>query len=339
MSATMSAAVLHGAGDLRVEQRPVPRASAGQALLAVGHVGLCGSDVHYYRDGRNGNNELRAPAVLGHEIGGRVVEVGPEVPDELVDATVVVEPAVPCRYCSLCTAGRYNLCGNGYCLGSPPEDGGLAEYIAVDAAQLHRAPEGLPAAAVPSLEPLAVAVHALRRTGFAPGQSVLVTGAGPVGLLVAQVALAWGARRVTLSDVDESRLETARAVGVERAFRPDELDGLRVERALECSGAVSALDTGVAATVPGGRLGLVGTVPDEAVRARLAPVQRYEIDLVGAFRYAGGFPEAIRLVEDGSVDLVALGTATYPLERAAEALDRASSGTGVKTTVECTTGR
>ncbi|NHD17598.1 MULTISPECIES: alcohol dehydrogenase catalytic domain-containing protein [unclassified Actinopolyspora] len=339
MSATMSAAVLHGAADVRVERRAVPRAAAGQALLAVGHVGLCGSDVHYYRDGRNGNNELRAPAVLGHEIGGRVVEVGPEVPDELVGATAVVEPAVPCRHCSSCTAGRYNLCANGHCLGSPPNDGGLAEYVAVDAAQLHRAPAGLPAAAVPSLEPLAVAVHALRRTGFAPGQSVLVTGAGPVGLLVGQVALAWGARRVTLTDVDESRLEIARTVGIERAFLPDELDGLRVERALECSGAVSALDTGVAATVPGGRVGLVGTVPDEAVRARLAPVQRYEIDLVGAFRYAGGFPEAIRLVEDGLVDLVSLGTASYPLERAAEALERASSGTGVKTTVECTTGR
>ncbi|MQA06869.1 MAG: alcohol dehydrogenase catalytic domain-containing protein [Streptosporangiales bacterium] len=113
---TVRTAVLHGAKDLRLERRPAPRPAAGEALVAVEAVGLCGSDLHYYLDGRNGTNELRGPAVLGHEIGGTVTDG----PADLLGTRVVVEPAVPCRVCASCVGGRYNLCQNGSCLGSPP---------------------------------------------------------------------------------------------------------------------------------------------------------------------------------------------------------------------------
>lgn len=335
MSRTMRAAVLHGARDLRIERREVPRPMRGEVRVSVESVGLCGSDLHYYLDGCNGTNVVRAPAVLGHEIGGTIGEIGPGVSEELLGTRVVVEPAVPCRTCAACVGGRYNLCPQGSCLGSPPVDGGLAEYVTVPATQVHPVPESLPSQAVSVLEPVAVAVHALRRAGFAPGHEVLVTGAGPVGLLVAQVARAWGAREITVSDVDPRRLEAARGVGVERAVLAEELDGLRVQRSLECSGAPGGLAAALGATSPGGRVVLVGTMPADDVAAALSVIQRYEVDLVGTFRYAAAFPTAVDLVARDAVDVSALVTATYPLERAEDAFVHAASGVGVKTTIDC----
>lgn len=331
----MRAAVLHGAKDLRMEERPISPPAAEQALVAVGSVGLCGSDQHYYLDGRNGNNTVRAPAVLGHEIGGTVAEVGFGVSDSLTGVRVVVEPATPCRTCITCTTGRYNLCEYSVCLGSPPTDGGLAEYVTVLATQLHRVPDSLPAQAVPVLEPLAVAVHALRRATFVPGQSILITGAGPVGLLAAQVAQAWGARDITVSDVDAERLKACRALGIERTVHPEELGGVRVDRSLECSGASAALPGALAATEPGGRVVLTGTLPAGDIPAQLGLVQRYEVDVVGTFRYASSFPAAVDLVECGAVDVASLVTAAYPLYRAEEAFVHAASGLGLKTIVDC----
>lgn len=338
MTRMMRAAVLHGAKDLRVAERDIPPVAPGEALVAVETVGLCGSDLHYYLDGRNGGNVVRSPVILGHEIGGTVAEVGSDVPDSLLGARVVVEPAVPCRTCPTCAAGRYNLCERGACLGSPPTDGGLAEYVTVPMPQLHRVPDTLPAPAVPVLEPLAVAVHALRRAEFVPGESVLITGAGPVGLLVAQVARAWGAGDITVSDVDPARLRACRALGIERAVEPAELGGLRFDRSLECSGTPAALSGALAATNPGGRVVLVGTMPTGDIAGPLGLLQRYEVDLVGTFRYAASFPAAVDLAERGAVDVASLVTAAYPLHRTEEAFVHAASGAGLKTVVDCGPG-
>lgn len=335
MTHTMRAAVLHRARDLRLEEREVPRPTAGEALVAVESVGLCGSDLHYYLHGRNGTNTVRSPAVLGHEIGGTVTEAGRGVPADLVGARVVVEPAMPCRICELCIGGRYNLCPNSTCLGSPPTDGGLSVYVCVSAAQLHRAPAGLSRQAVPVLEPLAVAVHAMRRAAFTAGQSVLVTGAGPVGLLVAQVARAWGAGEITVSDVDPARLDAARALGLDRAVHPEEIGDHRADRGLECSGAPSALPGALAATRPGGRVVLVGTMPGSDTAAPLSLVQRHEVDLVGTFRYAGSFPAAVDLVRRGAVEINTLVTSAYPLDKAEGAFLHAAGGAGLKTTIDC----
>ncbi len=336
MTKRMHAAVLHGAQDLRLQERDVPSPGAGEARVAVEAVGLCGSDLHYYLDGRNGTNVLGEPAVLGHEIGGTVDETGPGTPDELVGHRVVVEPAVPCRTCPACVAGRYNLCPHSTCLGSPPADGGLTGYVTVPLAHLHPAPAGLAPAAVPTLEPLAVAVHALRRARFVPGQSVLVTGAGPVGLLVAQVARAWGAREVAISDVDPGRLQAARDLGIERVLLAEELDGLRVDRGLECSGSPGGLAGALAATTPGGRVVLVGTMPAEDSATALSLVQRYEVDLVGTFRYAASFPMAVDLVARGAVEVSSLVTDRFPLSQVRDAFARAASGQGLKTVVDLT---
>ena len=333
MTTTMTAAVLHGARDLRIEDVPVPTAGEGEVLLRVDGVGLCGSDVHYYLDGRNGSNVVREPAILGHEIAGTVVDTGPGVSAQLLGCRVVVEPAVSCGHCAQCAAGRYNLCGAGRCLGSPPTHGGLARHVVAPAVLLHVVPAGLDPVAGPLVEPLAVAVHAMNRAGLAAGADVLVSGGGPVGLLVAQVARQRGARSVTVVDPAVERLQVARDLGFERAVTPDQVDGA-FDAVLECSGAPAALGAALRSARPGRRVVMVGTPPAGEIAVPLGLVQRYEVDVVGCFRYAYAFPEAVRLAASGEVELARLVTARFPLREAREALVHAASGQGVKTVVE-----
>ena len=333
VATTMTAAVLHGAQDLRIEDVPAPEAGEGEVLLRVDGVGLCGSDVHYYLDGRNGTNVVRAPAILGHEIAGTVVDTGPAVSEDLRGSRVVVEPAAWCGHCRHCAAGRYNLCEAGRCLGSPPTHGGLARWVVAPENLVHVLPAGLDPVVGPLIEPLAVAVHAMNRAGLAADVDVMVSGGGPVGLLVAQVARQRGARSVTVVDPVAERLQVARDLGFDRAVTPDEVDG-GFDAVLECSGAPAALGAALRIARPGGRVVLVGTPPAGEIPVSLGVVQRYEVDIIGCFRYAHAFPEAVRLAASGDVELARLVTARFPLRQAREALVHAASGQGVKTIVE-----
>ncbi|GAB2892519.1 NAD(P)-dependent alcohol dehydrogenase [Streptomyces mayteni] len=319
--ATTRAAVLHGPRDLRLADVPLRPLGLDDVLVAVDAVGVCGSDLHYFTDGRNGRNELRRPTVLGHEASGVVVASG-RAAGVAVGTRVAVEPAVGCGGCAECRAGRYHLCPDGTCLGSPPTHGAFAEHLVVPARAVHPLPDAIPLELGALIEPLAVAVWSVRRAGVAFGQRVLVTGAGPIGLLVAQVARAAGATEVIVTDVADARLEVARALGatsvVNTAREPLEVTG--VDRLLECSGHQAALRQGIGALRPAGRATLVGQAPVAADSLPLAHLQRWEIDLVTAFRYAHAFPTAIALAAAGRVDLATLLTGRFPLDRAAEAL-------------------
>ncbi|WP_425838023.1 NAD(P)-dependent alcohol dehydrogenase [Streptomyces fractus] len=330
---THRAAVLHGPKDLRVEDRPVPVPGDGEVLVAVRAVGLCGSDLHYYEHGENGPNVLRQPTVLGHEPAGFVVGHGAGV-DDVPDGTpVAIEPAHPCGRCTLCRAGRYNLCPKGTCFGSPPTNGALTELVAVPRDFVHPLPAGMDVKLGALVEPLAVAVHAVRRADVAPGERVLVTGAGPIGVLVAQAAAACGAS-VTVSDVAPERREFAARLGAEtvdaasltpdpaRAHALADPDGY--DTVLDCSGVGPALVSGIRALRPGGTAVVVGNPSRSETELPLAWMQRQEMSLVTSFRYAAGdFAAAVRLAGSGRVRLDGLVTAEFPLERADEALHTA----------------
>ncbi|RCV53678.1 alcohol dehydrogenase catalytic domain-containing protein, partial [Marinitenerispora sediminis] len=183
------AAVLHAAGDIRVEDVELPPLTGDAVRVAVDAVGVCGSDLHYFASGRNGANVLRRPTVLGHEAAGTVVAAGPQAATP-VGTRVAVEPAVGCGGCAYCRAGDYNVCPDGTCLGSPPTHGAFAEHVVVPDRAVHPLPDSIDTELGALVEPLAVAVWAVRRADVRPGHRVLVTGAGPIGLLVAQVAAA-----------------------------------------------------------------------------------------------------------------------------------------------------
>ncbi|MFE2031695.1 NAD(P)-dependent alcohol dehydrogenase [Streptomyces scopuliridis] len=315
------AAVLYGPGDLRIEDRALRPLGPDDVLVTVDAVGVCGSDMHYFAHGRNGQNVLRQPTVLGHEAAGVVTAKGSDVP-LAVGTRVAVEPAVGCGACPTCRSGRYNLCPAGTCFGSPPTDGTFAEHIVATGRAVHPLPDAIPLEAGALIEPLAVAVWAVRRAGVEFGDRVLVTGAGPIGVLVMQVARAAGATEVIVTDVNDARLDRALALGasavINTAERAPDLTG--IDRLLECSAHPAALWQGLRTLRPAGRAIVVGQAPPSVDGLPLAHLQRWEIELSTAFRSAHAFPTAIALAAEGRVDLVGVLTGRFPLDLAADAL-------------------
>ncbi|MCL3861609.1 alcohol dehydrogenase catalytic domain-containing protein [Actinotalea sp. K2] len=316
-----TAAVLHAPGDVRLEELDLPPMTPTDVLVEMRSGGICGSDVHYFASGRNGTNELRQPTVLGHEAAGVVVVAGSEARTD-PGTPVAIEPSLPCGRCPTCRSGRHNVCPDGRCFGSPPTNGLFARYAVVPDTNVHALPDNLAPESGAIIEPLAVAVWAVERAEVQPGDRVLISGAGPIGLLVARVALARGAGAVTLADIDDARLGAARDRGIRDVIAPT-ADGYPLtdqDRFIECSGAPGALVDGLRTVRPAGRVTVVGQARPTVDGVPLGLMQRYEIDLVTAFRYAGAFPTAIGLVRDGLVDVDDVVTARYPLEHVAEAL-------------------
>lgn len=324
---SMRVAVLRGVRDLVLEERPVPTPGPGQVLIKVGSVGTCGSDVHYYEHGRIGDFVVRSPLVLGHEAGGTVVARGPGAERLEVGQRVSMEPGVPCFTCPQCTAGRYNLCPDMRFFGTPPIDGAFSEYVLLHEAFAHPVPDTLSDEASGLLEPLSVGVWSCRKAAVAPGSRVLVTGAGPIGLVALQTARAFGATEVVVSDVRKRRLAAADELGAsatvdvserpltealrELGFEPDVL--------IECSGAPAAIGEAIRQVGRAGRVVLVGMGGDE-IPLPLDHVQRREIQVTGTFRYANTWPAAIALASSGAVDLDRLVTHRYGLDEVELAL-------------------
>jgi L-iditol 2-dehydrogenase len=319
----MRVAVLRGPKDLVVEQRPEPRPGRGEVLVRVHAVGVCGSDTHYYDHGRLGRFVVEAPLVLGHEASGVVVEVGPGVPETRVGERVSIEPGVPDLTCAQCLAGRYNLCPDMRFFATPPVDGAFAELVVVHAAFAHPVPDSIGDDAAALLEPLSVGIWACQKGRVTAGSRVLITGAGPIGLVCLQTALAFGATEVVVSDVNPARLALAAELGATAVVdaRAAGVDGLdpAPQVLLECSGHPVAAAEAVGALDLAGRAVLVGMGGSE-LPLPLSVVQERELEVTGTFRYANTWPTAIALVAAGRVDLDRLVTGVYSLEQADQAL-------------------
>lgn len=317
---TVRASVLHGIGDVRLERRAVPAPGPGEVLVEVTAVGVCGSDTHYYTHGRIGPFSVDAPLVLGHEAAGRIVAVGDGVAPDRVGSRVSIEPQRPCRRCDQCKAGRYNLCPEMEFFATPPIDGAFAERVVIADDFAHDVPDSVSDAAAALIEPLSVGVWACQKAGVGAGSRVLVTGAGPVGVITAQVARALGASEVHISDLSEERLRFALEHGATHTHRADApLDHLEVDAFIDASGAQSAIRAGIPAVRPAGVVVLVGLGADD-VLLPMALLQNRELVLTGVFRYANTWPLAIRLVAEERVDLDCLVTERHGLADAESAL-------------------
>jgi L-iditol 2-dehydrogenase len=322
----MRAAVLRRAGDVALVERAVPDPGPGEVVVRVASVGVCGSDVHYYEHGRIGRFVVESPLVLGHEAAGEVAVLGTGVTSLTIGQRVSVEPGVPDLTCEQCLAGRYNLCPNMRFFATPPIDGAFAEYVVVHAAFAHPVPDTISDDAAALLEPLSVGIWACRKGRVSAGSRVLITGAGPIGLVTVQAARAFGATEIIVSDVNPARLDLARDLGATDVVdartasvgdlpRPPEI-------LLECSGHPAATVDGLRALDRAGRAVLVGMGGDE-LPLPLSVVQERELEVTGTFRYAGTWPTAIALVAAGRVDLDRLVTDTYALAEAEDALTAA----------------
>lgn len=332
----MLGCVIHGQGDLRVEELPVPVPGPGQALVAVRYGGVCGSDLHYWRHGGVGDFRLREPMVLGHEVVGTVVSYGsPDASGPAVGTAVAVHPATPCEVCPECADGRRNVCRDTRYLGSaarfPHVQGGFAAQVAVPVGQLRPLPAGLGLRRAALAEPLSVALHAVRRAGDVTGRHVLVTGAGPIGCLVVAAAKAAGAGRVTVTDLLPAALEFGRIAGADILVRADDPDDAgwpsEVDVAIEASGVAAGLDSCLRLVRRGGVVVQLGMLP--AGRSPFAGnlVVSREIELRGAFRFDVEFDGALELLAaEASFD--GLVSAVVPVREAEAAFALAADRSG-----------
>src|SRR5829696_5948902 len=316
----MRAAVLHAPGQIRIEERARPRPGAREVLVQITAVGVCGSDVHYYEHGRIGPFVVEAPLVLGHESAGRVVELGEGATRHAVGDRVTLEPGVPCGRCRECRAGRYNLCADVVFFATPPVDGAFAEFVNIHEDFAFTLPDALSDEEGALMEPLSVGVWACRKAGVSAGDRVLITGAGPIGLLALQCARAFGATEVTVSDVNPHRLEVARRTGATATATPGDDLGDDFDALIECSGHPDALTAGIKALRPAGTAVLVGMGPEEEGTLPLSVIQGREIWVTGTFRYANTYPAAIALAASGRVDLKAIMSRRFALDEAEAAL-------------------
>ncbi len=334
----MLAGVLHGAKDVRVEDRPCPELRPGMVLLRVRRVGICGSDIHYFQHWRVANFIPSAPFILGHELTAEVAAVADDVNGIKVGTRMTANPARSCGFCEYCKSGRVNLCRKIIMLGSastkPPTDGACAHYVMLRADQCHALPPEMDDGLGAMMEPFAVALQAVKRAGSVSGKKVLVMGGGPIGLLIVIAVRAFGATPIAVSDIVASRREAALKFGADAALDPKidtlpeqvrELTGDGFDVIFEASGAPPAVRQAFDLVRPGGTIVQVGMLGTGDVSFPPDQVVVREIQFIGSFRYGNVFDEAIRLVSSGRVDLRPLISRVLPLEKISEALTQASA--------------
>ncbi|KAH9492945.1 hypothetical protein Btru_023899 [Bulinus truncatus] len=339
-------ALLFQKDDLRMVDQPVPEPGNGQVQLEMQQVGICGSDVHYWTHGRIGDFIVKAPMVLGHEASAVVSKVGPNVTSLKVGDRVAIEPGVPCRICYYCKSGRYNLCPDMKFCATPPYHGNLARYYVHDADFCFKLPDHVSFEEAALLEPLSVGVHATNRAGVGLGNTVLVCGAGPIGLVNILTAKAKGASTVCVTDIDESRLNKAKEIGADYILKVTNSDPLKVAEAIEslmgdkpditieCSGAAKSIQTAIYATKSGGVVVLVGLGQD-LVEVPVVNAGVREVDIRGIFRYANCYPTALAMVASGKVNVKSLITHRFKLEESIKAFEAAKKGEGIKIIIQC----
>ncbi|WP_241980428.1 NAD(P)-dependent alcohol dehydrogenase [Cryobacterium sp. Hh11] len=318
----MKASLLRAAGEVTVDTVPVPDLEHDQVLVQVAAVGVCGSDVHYYQHGRIGPYVVEHPLILGHELSGRITAVGSGVDPARIGQRVAVEPQRPCRSCEQCKAGRYNLCPDIEFFATPPIDGAFCEYVAIQTDFAYAIPDSISDEAAALIEPLSVGIWACKRADILPGSSVLIAGAGPIGVILAQTARAFGATKIYITDIADDRRAFALEHGATIALDPrvDSVEGLEVDAFIDASGVAAAVQAGILAVRPGGRAILVG-MGNDTVELPVSWIQNREIWLSGVFRYTNTWPLGIQLVESGAVDLDVLVTSTFALADAEQALN------------------
>jgi L-iditol 2-dehydrogenase len=329
VTGTAAVARLHGKGDVRVAAEPVEAPRPGESLVRVEAVGLCGSDLHWYEEGGIGDARLADPLVVGHEFAG-VVEGGP-----LDGRRVAVDPALPCGHCERCLEGHHNLCPDVAFAGHGSLDGGLREYLSWPTEALHPLPDSMDGVTGAMLEPLGVAIHALDLGHVHLGADVAVVGCGPIGLLIAEVARAAGARVALAVDPLPHRRAAAEIAGAELVVAPEDVPAsVAVDVVFEAAGSDAAVEVAMRAARPGARVVLAGIPADDRTSFSAALARRKGLTIVMVRRMGAVYPRAIRLVERGLVDVDRLVTHRFGLDRAGEAFVVAAARTGLKVVVE-----
>lgn len=326
----MKAAVMVDVGKIEIEQRPIPKPRDGELLINVKSIGVCGSDVHYFIEGKIGDFIVKPPFLLGHECSGEVVEVGMNVKNFKPGDRVAMEPGVPCGKCDYCRNGRYNLCPEMTFWATPPIDGVFCEYVVHPDYLVHPLSKQISYQEGSLLEPLAVGLAATQRSCVKPGMVALVLGSGPIGLLVLKTLLLHGVTKIIMMDIFDFRLEKAKELGATMVINSKDVnieksvlahtEGEGVDIVYETAGNIKTIQNTLRVVKNGGKVILVGFPPQNSFEIDVINIIAKELDILGIWRYANVFKGSVELLNSGKVNLNSLITHQFNLEKTEEAL-------------------
>lgn len=331
MEGKMKTAVMLGIGKMGFEERSIPVPKDDEVLVKLEYVGICGSDLHYYEQGRIGDYIVEPPFVLGHEPGGTVVEIGKNVTNLKVGDRVALEPGKTCGHCEFCRTGRYNLCPDVIFFATPPVDGVFQEYVAHEADLCFKLPNNVSTMEGALIEPLAVGFHAAQQGGAHMGQTAVVTGAGCIGLVSMMALKALGVTTVYAVDIMEKRLKKAMELGATGTVNGKEADtvsrimelteGRGCDLVIETSGTEICARQGIEMLTKGGTLVQVGYSASGNMNLPMGMVLDKEITIKSVFRYRHIYPMAIQAVAEGKVNLKGIVTNIFELDDIQNAMD------------------
>ena len=317
----MKVALMPEPGEMEIVERNVPEINENEVLVKIEHVGLCGSDVHYYEHGRIGDFVVEDPIVLGHESAGKVVKTGENVKDLKEGDLVSLEPGIPCGKCEYCKSGKYNLCPDVEFLATPPYDGAFSEYLSYPADMCFKLPEGMDTVEGALIEPLSVGFHASNQADAQIGETAVVLGSGCIGLSTLMALQARGVTEVYMVDLIDLRLEKAKQVGAAETLNAKEVDvieevmkltdGKGVDMVIETAGSKVTAKQSVELIKRGGRIVLVGMAADPVFEFNFGKLQAKEAFINTVFRYRNIYPKAIKAVGDGIIDIKEVVTDTF----------------------------
>ncbi|XP_022891046.1 L-idonate 5-dehydrogenase-like [Olea europaea var. sylvestris] len=312
---------LLGVRTLKIQPYTLSPLGPRDVKVRMKAVGICGSDVHHFKNMRVANFVVKKPMVMGHECAGIIEEIGSQVKSLAVGDRVALEPGISCRKCCLCKNGRYNLCPDMKFFGSPPTNGSLANLVVHPANLCFKLPDNVSLEEGAMCEPLSVGVHACRRAGICPETKALIVGAGPIGLVSMLAARAFGAPRIVIVDIDERRLSFAKDLGADQTIQVSKNiqdvreEVVKIQNAIgagadvsfDCVGFDKTMTMALDATRAGGKVCLVGLGQSE-MNLPLTPAAAREIDVIGIFRYRNTWPLCIEFLRAGKIDVKPLIT-------------------------------
>ena len=329
---TRKAAVMEAVDNIKIMQIPMPEGELRpkDVLVRIRAVGICGSDIHFYKDGRIGDMIIQPPHILGPESAGDIVAVGSEVTDLKVGDRVAVEPQRPCWECEYCERGDYHLCKKMEFM-SAPSEGAFVEYAVRPANMCFKMPDQMSYGEGAMVEPLSVALQALKKGNVTGGDTVAILGAGPIALAILMAAKAYGCTKIFMTDLVDYRLAKAKEMGATETFNITQCDYTEeILKATEGRGVEVVFDTTAHETtyktmhkiaMRGGRLVLVGMGPKEYYEVNIAAIRDNENVMVGVFRYNNLYRKALALIESGLCDVNQLISHRKPIEEIAQAFE------------------
>lgn len=327
----MKVALMPEPGKIEIVERDIPEIDDDEVLVKIEHVGLCGSDVHYYEHGRIGDFVVEDPIVLGHESAGKIVKTGKNV-DKLKEGDLVaLEPGIPCGKCEYCKSGKYNLCPDVEFLATPPYDGAFSEYLSYPANMCFKLPDGMDTIEGALIEPLSVGFHAANQADAQVGETAVVLGSGCIGLSTLMALQARGVTEVYVVDLIDIRLEKADEVGAAKTLNAKEVDvveeimkltdGKGVDMVIETAGSKVTVKQSVELIKRGGRIVLVGMAADPQIEFDFGKLQAKEAYINTVFRYRNIYPKAIKAVGDGIIDIKQVVTDTFGFSEIQDAFE------------------